>query len=286
MENNYFKYKNSYYHQIRGTAMGCNAAPCIANLYVASYEYVFFRVNGFRPRLYVRFIDDIFFIWEGSKDFLTVFMQRMNDMCPYLKFTFKTSAHSIDFMDMNIHKGNGFIERKKLDIKPYSKSYNPYLYTNPKTYAPKHLKYNWISAETLRLIRISSCEDYFTKAMIKFEKHLKARNYESSMISRQMARFRYRNREQYLRTSIESTDGPSDIFRRIFIRNIPGRHIVTKYLYSLSFIKNVIHGNQSTRKVDQIVITKGKTILDYGNSASKRILRDHTSIEVLPPEDN
>ena len=65
-------FKNRYFHQICGTAMGTPLAVNFANLFMAKFEedmlQEYERIHKERPAMWIRFIDDIFIIWEGSMD--------------------------------------------------------------------------------------------------------------------------------------------------------------------------------------------------------------------------
>lgn len=61
---NIFKYKNSFYRQVKGIAMGSKCGPSIANIFVYIFEKKFLHIH--RPYIlcYKRFIDDIFLIFK------------------------------------------------------------------------------------------------------------------------------------------------------------------------------------------------------------------------------
>jgi hypothetical protein len=60
-----FEFNGKFYLQVCGTGMGIASAPNLANLYLLYLDHM--AVEGFRikPRLYFRFLDDIFFVWRG-----------------------------------------------------------------------------------------------------------------------------------------------------------------------------------------------------------------------------
>ena len=59
--------------------MGAKFAPSLANPFMAEWEdrHVF---SEFRPelKLYRRFIDDLLFVWEGSRESVEVFVEHLN----------------------------------------------------------------------------------------------------------------------------------------------------------------------------------------------------------------
>ena len=66
-EFNILKYKNVFYRQIKGIAMGSKSGPSIANIFVFIFEKEFLRIH--RPIFYKRFIDDIFMIIKKGFNF-------------------------------------------------------------------------------------------------------------------------------------------------------------------------------------------------------------------------
>ena len=54
-----------------------------------------------------RFIDDIFLLWNVSKTQLLKFIKRLNSRYPIIKFDFKYSQSSTEFLDTKICKKKG-----------------------------------------------------------------------------------------------------------------------------------------------------------------------------------
>src|SRR5690348_7984431 len=55
MHNNFFKFNNQYYHQLKGTAMGTACAPAYANMLERDIVEKFKKIMW----MYVRFLDDL-----------------------------------------------------------------------------------------------------------------------------------------------------------------------------------------------------------------------------------
>src|SRR6218665_2885891 len=68
MTNNDFTFNKELYLQVFGTAMGKIFAPNLANIYLIDLDKG--AMEGFRikPNLFFRFLDDIFFIWPGTRE--------------------------------------------------------------------------------------------------------------------------------------------------------------------------------------------------------------------------
>ena len=68
-----------------------------------------------------RFIDDIFFIWNHSRDELTEFIYFFNTHGNSIKIDCNINETSVDFLDVTIFKGSGFSNHNILETKVYFK---------------------------------------------------------------------------------------------------------------------------------------------------------------------
>ena len=53
---------------------------------------------------YCRFIDDIFFLWNGTESALIQFIDNLNQKHPTIKFEFTYSRTNITFLDTKVYK--------------------------------------------------------------------------------------------------------------------------------------------------------------------------------------
>ena len=79
--------------------MGTNCVPAYANIFMDHFErkHVYPFLEGL-SRSYLRFVDDIFFIWTGSEDQLITFSNELDTKHNSIKFEYKISQSSILFM--------------------------------------------------------------------------------------------------------------------------------------------------------------------------------------------
>ena len=110
-----FNCKN--YLQIKACAIGTICAPAYANIFMDHFErkYIYPFLQGLSIS-YLRFIDDIFFIWTGSKDQLITFLNDLITKHNSIKFEYKISQSSIPFLDTEV-----YIKNNKLYTKIYRK---------------------------------------------------------------------------------------------------------------------------------------------------------------------
>lgn len=270
MGNNYFQYRKELYKQIKGTAMGSNVAPSFANLFVASLEYKVQKDhNKLWPNIYFRYIDDIFFIWEGNLQDLGVFKNILNSMSSSIELNFTVNSCSVAFLDLKICKRLRWSNSQLLDIQNYIKPMSIGKYTDPSSYQTNSVKYNWISGELIRLTRNSSTIKQFTKSTHKFRIALIRNNYSNKIISEQFKKITYSKRAEYLssKPKIETTPVVN-----IFTTNIPGRHIMMKHVYKFLKTAEACEEIKENKLNIRLVVKKGRKLQDIINKNNKILL--------------
>ena len=78
LKNNYFEFNSDVYCQIFGTAMGTEFVPPYACTFMDMVETEFLEQQEIKPWVWLRYIDDIFFVWLEGEDKLLQFMKRLN----------------------------------------------------------------------------------------------------------------------------------------------------------------------------------------------------------------
>ena len=79
--------------------MGTICAPTYANIFImGKYEetHIYPLINK-KSLLYLRYIDDIFLIWTGTKEELEKLMNHLNKIHPSIKFDYENSNKEINF---------------------------------------------------------------------------------------------------------------------------------------------------------------------------------------------
>ncbi|XP_077137512.1 uncharacterized protein LOC143803305 [Ranitomeya variabilis] len=107
LKENYFMCQDTFYAQQQGTAMGANVAPPYAVAYMAAFEsdYVYDHpLFKDHCKVWRRYIDDIFCVWDGPIESLLVFDQHINNIWPELKFSIQHDTHRISFLDTLVYK--------------------------------------------------------------------------------------------------------------------------------------------------------------------------------------
>jgi len=131
-----FMFNNKNYTQIGGLSMGSCLAPLMAEFAMNMIESKLKM-----PKVYLRYVDDIFAVFNNSND-ATNFLKEMNSINCDLKFTIENAIDSsIKFLDMNVT-----LENNSLKTNWILKTTNTGLYTPKISYSPDVYKKNAIKA--------------------------------------------------------------------------------------------------------------------------------------------
>ncbi|XP_069508614.1 uncharacterized protein [Ambystoma mexicanum] len=195
---NFFRFKNSYYMQIKGTAMGASFAPNYATLYMWDFEEtnILTEGNPFRSalKMYKRYIDDIFIIWDSSKGDHKAFFNWINNLNSNLKFTIETSNKEIPFLDLLIK-----VDKKALVVDLYRKNTDRNTILHHKSFHTQSLKSNIPYGQFLRARRnCTKIEDFLKQSSI-IEDRLSERGYPKRLLRQSKKRARYQHRDILLK---------------------------------------------------------------------------------------
>ena len=159
LKKNYFKFRDTFYLQIHGTAMGSPFAPNYANIFM---DYIERRNLDSAPDskkaiLWLRFIDDIFAIWTYDHYSLHQFFEYMSIIHPTIKFEMSQSRDRIPFLDTLVLLNN----RGDLQITLYKKPTDASPLLHAASFHLNSCKTGVIYSEALRYRRIISNDDDF-----------------------------------------------------------------------------------------------------------------------------
>ena len=72
-----FEFNKEYFIQTNGTAIGAKLAPGYANLFLSIFELDMLDQYPIAPSIWLRYIVDIFMIWNDSVDKLKSFSHKL-----------------------------------------------------------------------------------------------------------------------------------------------------------------------------------------------------------------
>ena len=107
---NYFQFEDNMWLQKHGTAMGTCMAPSYANLFMGALEEKMLETSPEKPIVWLRYIDDIFFIWPHGRPALETFITHVNNFHHTIKFTSEISPSQIPFLDVMVSLKDGKLQ--------------------------------------------------------------------------------------------------------------------------------------------------------------------------------
>lgn len=101
LAHNYFCFKDKSFQQIRGLPMGKAWAPVVACIYMDDWECSLWSVLGFEPVVYVRYIDDIFAVFNNRAE-AERFLMIAGGHDSNIKLSETNIGRSVHFLDLQI----------------------------------------------------------------------------------------------------------------------------------------------------------------------------------------
>ena len=180
LNNNIFTFGKKTLKQKRGTAIGTKFAPPYSILFMAELEEEIIKESEYKPYLWWRYIDDIFFLSEHGENKLKSIIDKINKAHPTLKFTAEWSK---TFLDVTVSLIEGVIETD-LFVKPT----DSHQYLQSSSCDPFHCKNGIPYSQALRLNRICSETNSFDKRCNDLERLLLERGYSSKLVRKEIFR--------------------------------------------------------------------------------------------------
>ena len=143
--NNYVEFPKNVFQQTSRTAIGTKFALPYACIYMDEVETEFLQTQRYKPLGWLRFIDDIFFIWTHSEENLKNFMKDLNHFKSNLKFTFEFDRNSVNILDLNVNLNNG-----ELTASVYITPTDRHQYLHYRLSHLGHIKQSIVYSHTLR----------------------------------------------------------------------------------------------------------------------------------------
>ena len=85
LHNTYFSFQGQLYEQVEGAAMGIPESPIVVYLYMEYFKQKVLRTATHPPRLWLRYVDDIFVIQK--KDHKENILEHINSVYTAIKYT-------------------------------------------------------------------------------------------------------------------------------------------------------------------------------------------------------
>jgi hypothetical protein len=176
MRNNLFKFGDTHWLQITGTAMGTPPACMYAILYYGIHELTLFPRFQATVPFYKRYIDDVFGLWITDDDASTDERNwtEFQDAMPFGKLTWEFSQRttSVNFLDLTLT-----LDHHRIVTRLYEKPLNLYLYIPPHSAHPPGILSGMITGYVTRVFRLTSTSTDREASIRKFYRRLCDRGY-------------------------------------------------------------------------------------------------------------
>ena len=123
-------------------------------------EIDFLETQGVKPLVWLRYTDNIFFIWNESEEKLDEFLENLNNFYLNLKFTSEKSKKSVNFLDVKVS-----LIDQHLETGSYCKPTDCHQFLDFDSVHPIHLKESIVYNQDVCIKRLCSSN-------IAFKNHL------------------------------------------------------------------------------------------------------------------
>ena len=175
-----FRFLDEQYAQVDGVAMGSPLAPILADLFMIKMEQKLNRFRANRPKIWLRYVDDVFCVFEISMEKIQEFLERINKWHPNLRFTVEFEKNKqLPFLDVLITR-----EDDQHTTTLYRKPTHTDLYLFWESNQCRKYKLGLIKTLTLRVLRICSTTQLIAKETERLRATLRVNGYPPHIIRR------------------------------------------------------------------------------------------------------
>ena len=177
-------YMNALYKQVDGVAMGSPLGPSLANFFLGHIEETkLFKNENYYPIVYLRYVDDIFAVFEEGTTYHP-FFKLLNDQHKSLRFTVDEADGSFPFLNVDIE-----INGNSVDTWVFRKKTHTGVMLNFTAAVPNIWKIGLIRCMLNSAKAICSTEELFNKEVEKLKKLFGANGYPSVFFEKTLEKF-------------------------------------------------------------------------------------------------
>ena len=163
----YFLYKDQLYTQIDGVSMGSPLGPTLSNFFMAYIENKLLSAESdLNPRIYFRYVDDIFCVFDSHVDQST-FLDSLNNLHPNIEFTCEVGPQKLAFLDCMITLPEG--DNLPVSTEVYRKSTNTNVLLNYNALCPIKWKLGLMTCLINRAYTVCSSWELFHNELEKLK---------------------------------------------------------------------------------------------------------------------
>ena len=229
LDNSYFQEKDRFYSQNDGLPMGSPLSPIVANIFMEWFESEALDHAPKKPKLWLRYVDDTFIIWDGSDDELEQFLLHLNSIKTTIKFTMEKEANNqLPFLDVMVRRNN-----QKIQTSVYRKPTHTGQYLNFSSNHSSNTKHGIVRTLVDRALTICNSEDTLQEEINNIKSDLTRNGYPAKLADQTLEKRKNNTRralekENQKMVCIPYIKGLSEKIRRI------GQHYNIRTVFSSS----------------------------------------------------
>ena len=179
-----FLHQEDFFTQTDGVAMGNPLGPTLANFFLAHLETTYFsQFPGIKPKCYLRYVDDIFAVFEHESQ-IKPFFDYLNRLHKNLAFTMELGTKTLPFLNTEIQLGDNAFESWV-----YRKKTHTGVLLNFSAVVPDIWKTGLIMCLLNQAKIISSSDTYFKNEVSKLKEMFFLNGYPRSFFDRAFLKF-------------------------------------------------------------------------------------------------
>ena len=159
--------------------MGTKVAPSLVNLFMVQLEKRMLNSHDKQPKIWLRYIDDVFYIWVHGEDELNRWIAHLNNHHHSIKFTNEWSRKEINFLDTTVKLDHN----QNLYTDLYTKPTDTNSYLNYNSAHPLNCKNSLPYSQLLRICRICTSEEDFSCNATKKINEFKSKDYPMEILN-------------------------------------------------------------------------------------------------------
>lgn len=188
MSQNVFQFKKEFFEQLEGTAMGNSLSPFMADLFMSRFETDLQKESKYFPRVWLRYVDDVFVIFNTQSCDIEQFLENMNSRFRSIKFTYEIEkSEQLPFLDTLVIRNNN-----KLDFDIYRKDTNTDRYITADSFnCPQHknASFNFLIH---RLFNFPLSKERFNNELRKIKNIARSNGFDSELIDKLVKKNRFK----------------------------------------------------------------------------------------------
>ena len=186
LRSNEFVFEEERFMQKEGTAIGSKMGKNYACAFMGVWEEEVAekaeRELGKRPKLWLRFVDDVFGVWKGTKEEFQRFVEVCNSHEGRIKVTYDVCEKEAIFLDVKVVRNEDGVCKTELYVKPTDRT----RYLHRDSDHPKHVKEGIAKGQARRLRRICSEDEEYWRCAKMVENKLTSRGYGEKRVKNQL----------------------------------------------------------------------------------------------------